>query len=206
MAKNKEKPTGTDTIEPIEREPASTEQIETELKRVRFNSRYMKVLRSTVWVLVITAAVSILIVSLVLPVIQIYGTSMTPTVYEGDIVLCIKQRSYGQGDVVGLYYQNKVLVKRIIAKEFDIVDLDEDGNFTVNGVPLEEPYLEGKAYGESTDIEFPCKVPSQTYFVVGDNRRTSVDSRSSTIGCIQKDDIVGKLFLTVWPFGHFGGV
>ena len=206
MAKKKNAPINAGTVATESKEPATTAQIEGELKRVRFNSRYMKVLRSTIWVLVITAAVSVLVVSLILPVIQIYGTSMTPTVYEGDIVVCIKKSSYAQKDVVGLYYENKVLVKRIIAKEFDIVDLDDQGNFTVNGVPLEEPYLDGKDYGEATDINFPGKVPAQTYFVVGDNRRTSVDSRSSTIGCIQAEDIVGKLFFTVWPFAHFGTV
>ena len=187
-------------------EVASTAQLERELKRVDFNSRYMKVLRSTVFTLIITAAISVLVVSLILPVIQIYGTSMTPTVYEGDIVVAVKESKYEQGEVVGLYYANRVLVKRIIAREFDTVDLDENGNFTVNGELLDEPYISTKDYGDATNIEFPYQVPEGTYFVVGDNRKDSVDSRSTTIGCISKDDIVGKLFFTVWPFKHFGKI
>lgn len=184
----------------------TTEEIEQELGRVKFNSRYRGLLRSTLYALIITAAVSVLIASLVLPVMQIYGASMAPTLEEGEIVVSVRKRSYARGEVVGLYYANRVLVKRIIAVEFDVVDLAEDGTFTVNGEPLEEPYLEVKSYGYSTDTEFPLQVPEGSYFVAGDNRADSMDSRSTLIGCISDEDIVGRIFFSVWPLGRFGRV
>lgn len=183
----------------------SVEELEVELKRVSFRSRYAKLLRSTIYALIVTAAVAALIATLVLPVLQIYGTSMTPTLEEGDIVLSLKTVELERGDVVCFYYSNRILVKRVIGLPFDTITMDEDGNIYVNGEtePLDEPYITEKALGEC-DLEFPIQVPEASYFVVGDHRATSIDSRSSVVGCISREEIVGRIIFTVWPLKHFG--
>ena len=182
----------------------TTQQLERELYRVRFNSRYFQILRSTLYALIITAAVSVLVASLLLPVLQIYGESMRPTLNEGDIVVSIKKKEYQTGEIVGLYYSNRVLVKRIIAGEFDTVDIDEEGSVFINGNKLDEPYLSDPSFGENNDIKYPYQVPEDTYFVMGDNREVSVDSRSSSVGCISTGDIVGEIVFVVWPLSNFG--
>ncbi len=182
----------------------TTEQLERELYRVKFNSRYFQILRSTLYALIITAAVSVLVASLLLPVLQIYGESMRPTLNEGDIVVSIKKKEYQTGEIVGLYYSNRVLVKRVIAGEFDTVEIDEEGSVFVNGNKLDEPYLKEPSFGENNDIEYPYQVPEGTYFVMGDNREVSVDSRSSSVGCISTGDIVGEIVFVVWPLSNFG--
>lgn len=185
----------------------SVEALEAELKRVKFRSRYGKLLRSTIYALIVTAAVAALIATLILPVLQIYGTSMTPTLTEGDIVVSVKKNNFKRGDIICFYYSNRILVKRVIGLPFDTVSIDEFGNIYLNDStePLDEPYIDVKALGEC-DQEFPIQVPEGAYFVVGDHRETSVDSRSSTIGCISQDEIVGKIIYTVWPLKHFGVV
>lgn len=182
-------------------------QLETELKRVRFRSRYGKLLRSTIYALIITAAVAALIATLILPVLQIYGTSMTPTLSEGDIVLSLKTDNLKRGDIICFYYSNRILVKRVIGLPFDTISIDENGNIYINDAkePLDEPYISKKALGEC-DLEFPIQVPEGAFFVMGDHRETSVDSRSSTVGCIPKEEIVGKVFFIVWPLKDFGTV
>ncbi len=182
----------------------TTQQLERELYRVKFNSRYFQILRSTLYALIITAAVSVLVASLLLPVLQIYGESMRPTLNEGDIVVSIKKKEYQTGEIVGLYYSNRVLVKRIIAGEFDTVDIDEEGSVFINGNKLDEPYLSDPSFGENNDIKYPYQVPEDTYFVMGDNREVSVDSRSSSVGCISTGDIVGEIVFVVWPLSNFG--
>ncbi|MBR3860786.1 MAG: signal peptidase I [Oscillospiraceae bacterium] len=182
----------------------STEELEQELAREIQKVRLRSVLRSTVFALVVAAAVSVLLASLLLPVLRIYGTSMSPTVEAGDIVVALKKAEYQPGDVVALYYENRVLVKRIIACAFDTVQIDPDGAVTVNGARLDEPYLTELHYGESTDLSFPCQVPEASYFVCGDNRRESVDSRSAAVGCIPTEHIVGKILFVVWPLNRFG--
>ena len=182
----------------------TTEQLERELYRVKFDSRYFQILRSTLYALIITAAVSVLVASLLLPVLQIYGESMRPTLNEGDIVVSIKKKEYQTGEIVGLYYSNRVLVKRVIAGEFDTVEIDEEGSVFVNGNKLDEPYLKEPSFGENNDIEYPYQVPEGTYFVMGDNREVSVDSRSSSVGCISTGDIVGEIVFVVWPLSNFG--
>ncbi len=183
----------------------TTEQLEEELHRVRFRSRYGKLLRSTIYALIVTAAAAALLATLVLPVLQIYGSSMTPLLHEGDIVVSLKSKKIHRGDVVSFYYANRILVKRVIGLPLDEVEMDEDGNVYVNGEYLEEPYLSEKSLGEC-DIEFPYQVPEASYFVVGDHRETSVDSRTAAVGCITMDEIVGKIVFAVWPFRHFGAV
>ncbi len=179
------------------------EEIERELKRERYKKRYRSTLRSTVWSLVIVAAVAILVATLWMPVLQIYGTSMSPTIVDGDILVSVKRSEFSPGDIIAFYYNNKILVKRVIAGPGDWVNIDEEGNVSVNGEPLEEPYLEEKALGEC-DITLPYQVPESRIFVMGDHRSVSVDSRSTSIGCVAEEQIVGKLMMRLWPLGRIG--
>ena len=174
-------------------------QVETERKRYRRQKAYNKALRGTVYVLTIVAAVAVLIATLILPVLQIEGTSMEPTLSNGDIVLLPKTTKFDRGDLCGFTWNNKLLVKRVIGIPGDWIEIDTDGNIYLNGDKLDEPYVHHKALGEC-DLEFPFQVPQEQYFVVGDMRESSVDSRNSMIGCITKEQIVGKVFLRVWPF------
>lgn len=183
----------------------SAEQLEAELKRVRYKSRYRSVLRSTIYTLITVAAVAILVATLWLPVLQIYGSSMTPTLQEGEIILSVKNSEFETGDIVAFYYNNKILIKRIICGPGDWIDIDEDGTVYVNEVRLDEPYLAEKALGEC-DISLPYQVPEGRWFVMGDHRSTSVDSRSTAVGCVSEEQIVGKIIFRVWPFTRLGAV
>lgn len=193
-------------MKPIRKEPVdypSVEQLEAELKRVKYRSRYRAVLRSTLYMLIVVAAVAVLVATIWMPVLQIYGGSMTPTLNEGDIVVSIKGSDFEPGDLVAFYLGNKILVKRCIAGPGQWVDIDEDGNVSVDGKPLEEPYLTEKSLGGS-NIELPYQVPDNRYFCMGDHRSTSVDSRHKEIGCVSEEQIVGKIVFRVFPFGGFG--
>ena len=175
------------------------EQVETERKRYRRKKAYNKALRGTVYVLTIVAAVAVLIATLVLPVLQIEGTSMEPTLSNGDIVLLTKTTGFDRGELCGFTWNNKLLIKRVIGLPGDWIEIDTDGTIYLNGEKLEEPYVERKAFGEC-DLEFPFQVPAEQYFVVGDMRESSIDSRNTVIGCIPKEQIVGKVFFRIWPF------
>lgn len=188
-----------------ETELATTKQIEAELGRVKYSARYRRVLFSTLYALIITAAVAALIATLILPVLQIYGNSMTPTLVEGDIVLSVKTKNIKRGDIISFYYSNRILVKRVIGLPLDEIDIDEDGTVYVNGEKIDEPYVLEKSLG-TCDIEFPYQVPEASYFVMGDHRETSIDSRTSAVGSISTDEIVGKIIFSVWPMKHFGAV
>ncbi len=177
------------------------EAVEAERERLQYKKKYMHTLRTTIYALIVVAAVAILLATLFLPVLQVSGTSMEPTLSDGDIILLIKTDNFETGDLVGFYYQNKLLLKRVIGQAGDVIDIDEEGNVTVNGILLDEPYLSEKALGE-TDITYPYQVPDNRIFVMGDNRNTSIDSRSSAIGCIELDQIVGKVVMRVWPFNR----
>ena len=179
------------------------QELEAELRRVRYKSRYRSVLRSTVYTLITVAAVAILVATLWLPVFQIYGNSMAPTLRDGEIIFSVKTSELEPGDIISFYYNNKILVKRVIARPGDWVDIDEAGNILLNGVPLEEPYLEEKALGDC-DIPLPHQVPDGKYFVMGDHRSISVDSRSTAVGCVAQEQIVGKILFRVWPLNDFG--
>ena len=172
--------------------------LESELKREKYKNRYWTVFRSTIYILITVAAVAVLVATLWLPVLQIYGSSMTPTLEEGDIVVSIKSKTYETGDIVAFYYNNKILIKRVIAGSGDWVDLDEDGTVYVNGEKLDEPYVKDKAFGEC-DLELPYQVPESRIFVMGDHRSVSVDSRSKAVGCVAEEQIVGKLVCRIWP-------
>lgn len=183
----------------------TTEQLETELKYEKGKKEHSRFIRNTIFALITVAAVTVLISTLFLQVLQIYGSSMTPTLYEGNIVVSVKGSGFERGDIISFYYNNKILVKRAIAFEGDFVDFDKDGNLYVNNKKLDEPYVSDKSVGEC-DIELPYQVPSGKIFVLGDHRATSVDSRSSVMGCVSEEQIVGKIWLRVWPLDLFGGV
>ena len=183
----------------------SVDELSEELKREKFRSRYKKLLRSTVYTLVIVAAVSVLVATLLLPVLQIYGTSMNPNLCEGEIVVSVKSSNFKTGDIVAFYYNNRVLIKRIIGTPGDIIVIKENGDVYVNNTLLDEPYLTQKSYGNA-DIEYPYTVPQNSYFVLGDHRDSSVDSRSSLAGCEEKEEIIGKIVFRVWPIKRIGGI
>ena len=185
--------------------PPTIEQLEGELKRVKYKHRYRSVLRSTIFTLITVAAVAVLVATLWLPVLQISGNSMSPTLQDGEVIFSVKTSDFEPGDVISFYYNNKILVKRVIARPGEWVDIDKDGNVFVNNVPLNEPYLADKAFGDC-NIELPYQVPDGKFFVMGDHRSTSVDSRSTAVGCVAQEQIVGKILFRVWPLNCFGPV
>ncbi len=174
------------------------ESIEAELQRVKYKTRYRTALKGTVYTLIVVAAVAILVATLWLPFLRIYGASMTPTIQDGEIICCIKTSEFETGDIIAFYYNNKLLVKRVIGQPGDWINMDAQGNVYVNEVLLEEPYLTEKALGDG-DLVMPYQVPDEKLFVLGDHRSTSVDSRHSTVGCISQELIVGKIFVRIWP-------
>lgn len=180
-------------------------QLKAELEREKYKLRYASVLKSTTYTLVTVAAIAVLIATLWLPVLQIYGSSMTPTLHDGEIVFSIKTSKIERGDIISFYYNNKILVKRVIANAGDWIDIEKDGTVKVNGEILDEPYISEKALGD-TDIELPYQIPDGKVFVMGDHRATSVDSRHSEIGCVSQEQVVGKIIFCVWPLKAIGKI
>lgn len=176
-----------------------------ELRRIKYLNTFFETLRSTIFSLIVVAAVAVIVATLVLPVLQITGTSMTETLNDGDVVLALRGSRYSTGDVVAFYYNNNILIKRVIARTGQWVDIDEDGTVYVDNVRLDEPYVSEKALGEC-DITLPYQVPDGRVFVMGDHRSTSLDSRSTSLGCISEDMVVGRLLLRVWPLQDVGPV
>ena len=184
-------------------ERPSVAELEIELRRVKYQKRYNTVLKSTVYTLITVAAIAVLVATLWLPVLQIYGSSMTPTLQDGEIVFSVKTNKMEQGDIIAFYYNNKILVKRVIANSGDWVNMAKDGTVYVNDKELTETYLIEKSYGDA-DIEFPYQVPDGKVFVMGDHRATSADSRHTAVGCVAQEQIVGKIIFRVWPLEYIG--
>ena len=180
-------------------------QVEAELEKELSKKEHSRVLRTTVFALMVAAAAAVIVAVLVFPVLRISGTSMTNTLMDGDNVVTMNTSDFATGDVIAFYYNNTLLVKRVIATTGDWVDIDKDGNVFVNGEELEEPYVSGKALGEC-NITLPYQVPEERIFVMGDHRETSIDSRNTAVGCVNKELIVGKLLFRVWPLSGLGAV
>lgn len=183
----------------------TTQEIENELNRLKYKKKYKNKFASTINILITVAAIAILVATLWLPVLQIYGNSMNPALSDGDIVVSLKNNQFKTGDVIAFYYNNKILVKRVIAQSGDWVNIDEQGNVYVNHELLDEPYLTEKALGDC-DIEMPYQVPESRIFVMGDNRTVSIDSRNNAMGCVAEEQIVGQLIFKVWPLNEFGEI
>lgn len=181
------------------------EEVDQELKRVKHRKKYGQTLRSTIYILVTVAAFAVLAATLWMPVLEVFGTSMAPSLNEGELIASVKTSDFKTGDVIAFYFNNKILVKRVIAGPGDWVDLEPDGTVLINGEPLDEPYVEELAYGD-TDIELPYQVPDARWFVMGDHRSVSVDSRSKSIGPIADEQVVGKLIYRVWPLQTIGSI
>lgn len=184
---------------------SGTSAFEKELERTRRTKRMHTALKRTLSALVTVAAVAVLVTTLFFPVLRIYGTSMTPTLQSGEFVVALKTSNFKQGDVVAFKFDNKILVKRVIASAGQWVDIDSAGNVSVDGVPLDEPYIDEKSLGDC-DISLPYQVPDGKVFVMGDHRSTSIDSRSTALGCVSQEQVVGKALLRVWPLDQFGPV
>ncbi|MBE6717431.1 MAG: signal peptidase I [Ruminococcaceae bacterium] len=184
-------------------EVPAVEDLRAELRRVRYKKRYRSVVKSTVYTLVVVAAAAVLVATIWLPVLQIYGTSMLPTLDDGEIVVSVKGSDFEAGDLVCFYLGNKILVKRYIAGPGQWVNIDEEGNVYVNGQLLDEPYVSDKSLGDC-NIELPYQVPDNRIFVLGDHRESSVDSRNTAVGCVSDEQIVGKIVFRVWPFNAIG--
>ena len=177
-----------------------SEQLAAELKRIKDRKRFLKLLYNTVASLIVVAAVSVLISMLFLPVLRVTGTSMTPTLHNDELVVCRRRGSFERGDIIAFYHNNKILLKRVIGLPGDHIDIGEDGTVTVNGEKLDEPYVDELSRG-TCDISFPYQVPESRWFVMGDHRSESIDSRTKEIGCVAEEMIVGKVIWCIYPFG-----
>lgn len=187
------------------REMPNSEELKGELKRIGFKKQYKDIIKSTFFSLVAVAAVAVLIATLWLPVFQIYGSSMTPTLSDGEIAVAMKTHNFETGDIIAFYLNNKILIKRVIAGPGDWINIDTEGNVFVNNEQLDEPYVTEKAFGDC-NIELPYQIPESRVFVMGDHRAVSLDSRNTAIGCVADEQVVGKILFKVWPLKDIGTV
>lgn len=176
----------------------SSDMIEAEIKRIKRKKNGRKIFRETIFTLIVVAAIAVLAAMLFFPIFRVTGSSMEPSLKSDEIIICLKTSKFETGDIVAFYYNNKILLKRVIGSSGDTIEIDDDGNVFVNGYEIYEPYISKKSKGKC-DIEFPYQVPDNRIFVMGDNRETSVDSRSTTVGCIADEYILGKVFFRIWP-------
>ncbi len=183
----------------------SAEQLESELKKIKYRKDFRKILRSTISSLLVVAAIAVLVSMLFLPVLRVTGSSMTPTMQNDELIICSKRSNFKQGDIVAFYYNNKILLKRVIGTAGDYIDIKDDGTVYVNGEKLDEPYVKEPALG-TCDLEMPYQVPDNRIFVMGDHRSVSIDSRSSTVGCIADEYVIGRVIFRIWPFESIGTV
>ena len=178
------------------------EQLDRELARRKHSAAYQHAIRGTVWALVVVAAVAVICVNYFISALRVQGDSMSPTLQDGEIIVAVRDGRFETGDLVAFYYGNKILIKRVIACPGQWVEIDEDGNVSVDSVLLDEPYLTEKSLGV-TDLDYPFQVPDNQYFVMGDHRSVSVDSRCNVIGCVEKGAVIGRVAFRVWPFTWF---
>lgn len=183
----------------------TAEQLSSEMRRIHYRKNYIKTLYNTVASLIVVAAIAVLVSLLFLPVLRVTGTSMTPTLLNDELLICSKRSDFESGDIVAFYFNNKILLKRVIGTAGDVIDIAEDGTVYLNGEPLDEPYINEKAFGEC-DIKLPYQVPDNRIFVMGDHRSVSIDSRSTSVGCIADEYIIGKVIFRVWPFEVIGTI
>lgn len=183
----------------------TAEQLEQELKRLKYRHSFAFTLRSTVASLIVVAAIAVMISTMIMPVLRVTGTSMTPTLQNDQVIICNKLAECQKGDVVAFYYNNKVLIKRVIGVAGDVIDISGDGVVSVNGEPLDEPYVSELALGEC-DIELPYQVPDNRIFVMGDHRSVSIDSRSTSVGCVAIENVIGKVLFRIYPIDSFGKI
>lgn len=179
------------------------EQFLCEMKRLRYKKNFRRTVISTISSLIVVAAIAVLVSMLFLPVLRVTGVSMTPTMNNDELVICSKRSNFECGDIVAFHYNNKILLKRVIGTAGDVIDIKEDGTVYVNGEKLDEPYVSELAFGEC-DIKLPYQVPDNRIFVMGDHRSVSVDSRSTTVGCIADEYVIGKVIFRIWPWESLG--
>lgn len=192
-------------IENQKRDLPDAEQFRKEFKRLQYQKNFSRTMRSTIGSLLVVGAIAVILSMLVVPVMRVTGASMTPTLQNEDLLLCVRSGNYEKGDIVAFYYNNKILLKRVIGVSGDVINISEEGAVSVNDEPTDEPYVNELAFGEC-DISLPYQVPESRVFVMGDHRAVSIDSRSTAIGCVSEEAIVGKVLLRVYPFDKFGTV
>ena len=181
----------------------SNEDVKEELSRLKEREKYLNNLRKAFSVLVVVAAISVLVATLWMPVLKIYGSSMNPTLENGQLVVSVKTKKLKSGDVVAFWQGNKLLVKRVIAGPGQKVDIDVNGKVSVDGKVISETYLDNESLG-NTDIDFPHQVEESRWFCMGDNRESSIDSSSAVIGDVSKEQVEGKVLFSVWPLNKIG--